>query len=177
MCFTWTHLAQSILWDTCWVNGIFLIFIDPGRGRSFHTGLSLGRVGFHGSQAGNISSRMLCLSEASFLFSALTNTLPSIRWAVTLPLLADPHSPSLFCHLFVCSLFSSLSIWNIPAVVHDSGQSERVLRFDASPRCGLSRREGQAGMGEGAGGGKEERSQTHRDGKTVSKQVHKMRSS
>lgn len=104
MCVMWTHMA-SILLDTCRVNGMFLIFIDPRRGRSFHTGLSLGRVGFHGSQAGNISGRMLCLSEASFLFWALTNTLPSIRHAVTRPLLADPHSPFLFCHLFARSLF------------------------------------------------------------------------
>lgn len=105
MCFTWTHLAQSILWDTCWVNGIFLIFIDPGMGRSFHTGLSLGRVGFHVSQAGNISSRMLCLSEASFLFSALTNTLPSIRRAVTLSWLTLTlplsFATSLFAHYFL----------------------------------------------------------------------------
>lgn len=149
---------------------MFLIFIDPRRGRSFHTGLSLGRVGFHGSQDGNISGRMLCLPEASFLFWALTNTLPSIRHAVTHPLLADPHSPFLFCHLFACSLFplsptSLTHIWNFPAVVHDPGQSDGVLRPDASPRCGLHGREGQAGMGARAGGGKEERSQTHRDGK------------
>lgn len=45
MCFNWARLAASILWDACWVNGIFPIFIDPGRGRSFHTGLSLDRVG------------------------------------------------------------------------------------------------------------------------------------
>lgn len=93
MCFNWAHLAASILWDACWVNGIFPIFIDPGRGRSFHTGLSLDRVGFHCSLAGNISSRMLCLSEACFLFLVLTNTLPSI----TLPLLDGPHTPFLSC--------------------------------------------------------------------------------
>lgn len=92
------HLAPSVLWDTCWANGISLVCIDPGRGRSFHTGLSLARLGFHGSQAGNISIRMLCLSEASFLFSALTNTLLSIRRAVTLPLLAP------LCSLIIFSL-------------------------------------------------------------------------
>lgn len=152
--------------DTCWANGISLVCIDPERGRSLHTGLSLARLGFHGSQAGNISSRMLCLSEASFLFSALTNTLPSIRRAVTLPLLAP------LCSLIIFSLSLSLSspvICNIPAVSCYPGQSDGVLRFDASFGCGLSRREGQGGVGEGAGGGEEEGPQTHRDGKTKSR--------
>lgn len=146
MCFTWTHLAQSILWDTCWVNGIFLIFIDPGMGRSFHTGLSLGRVGFHVSQAGNISSRMLCLSEASFLFSALTNTLPSIKRAVTLPLLAHPHSPSLFCHLFVCSLFS-LSPTS-PHSISGTSQLSSTTLANQTESSGLMRLLGVAFPGE-----------------------------
>lgn len=64
------------------------------------------------------------------------------------------------------SLSSSplLHVWNIPAVIHDPVQSDRLLWFDASPWRGLSRREGQTGMGEGTGRGKEEGSQTHRDG-------------
>lgn len=53
--------GTSVLWDTEWENESVLIFIDPAGGASFHIGLLLGRVGFYGSQAGNISSRMLCL--------------------------------------------------------------------------------------------------------------------
>ncbi len=95
---------------------------------------------------------------------------------------SDVLSPFLFWHLFVRSLFSlplSLSLFptnlpspricNIPAVSRDPAQSDGVLGFDASFGCGLSRREGQGGVGEGARGGEEEGPQTHRDGKTKSR--------
>lgn len=130
--------------------GIFNFhFIDPGRGRSFHTGLSLGRLGFHCSQSGNISSRMLCLSEASFLFSGLTNTMPSIRRAFTLPLLADPHPPSLFCHLFVRSSFS-LFLFS-PTSPHSGSKKSQlspVTLANQSESSGLMRLLGVAFPGE-----------------------------
>lgn len=115
MYFNWVSLAAFVLQDSCWEKGIFPIFIDPGRGRS-PAALSPGRVGFHCSLAGNVSSsRMLCLSEACFLFLVLTNTLASIRCAVSLPLLDGPHAPSLSYSL-TRSLFLPLLA---PAVVRD----------------------------------------------------------
>lgn len=184
MCFIWTHLAPSVLWDTCWVRGIFLIFIDLGKGRNFHTGLSLGRVGFHGSQAGNISSRMLCLSEASFLFSALTNTLLSIRRAVTLPLLTDPHSPFLFCHLFVPSLFPPSP--TSPQSISGTSQLSSMTLANQTDSSGLMRLLGVAFPGEKdkqewEREQEEARRRDHRRigtvrGKSKLDEVHKMRS-
>lgn len=122
-------------------------------------------------QTGNISSRMLCLLEASFLSSALilqTHRHPSdvLSLSSLHPSSSDdPRAPFLFLHLFVRSLIFSLLV---PAVARDPGQSDRVHRFDACFGCGLSRREGQGGVGEGAGGDEEEGPQTHRDGKTKS---------
>lgn len=75
---------------------------------------------------------------------------PFLFWlTLTLPF---SFAISLF-NIFSVPNLSPLHIWNIPAVVHDSGQSDGVLRFETSHGCGISRREGQAGMGEGAGGG------------------------
>lgn len=44
ICFNWVSLAAFVEQDSCWENGIFLIFIDPGRGRSPPAALSLDRV-------------------------------------------------------------------------------------------------------------------------------------
>lgn len=40
---------------------VFSSLLIQREGGGSHIGLLLGRVGFRGSQAGNISSRMLCL--------------------------------------------------------------------------------------------------------------------
>lgn len=95
-----------------------------------------------------------CCPPSSFGWPSLSlSLLPPLCWFIVfyLPLLPN---------------LSSLGIYNILAVVRDPGQSDRVLRFDAPPRCSLSRWEGQAGVGEGARGGKEEGPQTHWDSKT-----------
>lgn len=94
-----------------------------------------------------------------------SDTLSPILFWLTLTLPFSFAISLLARSLFPLSPTSLTHIWNFPAVVHDPGQSDGVLRSDASPRCGLHGREGQAGMGARAGGGKEERSQTHRDGK------------
>lgn len=115
MYFNWVSLAAFVPQDSCWENGIFPIFIDPERGRRCPAALSLGRVGFHYSLAGNISSsRMLCLSEACFLFLVLTNTLASIRWAVSLPLLDGPHAASLSFSLSPTQSFIFLPLFFLP---------------------------------------------------------------
>lgn len=104
---------------------------------------------------GNISSRMLCLSEARFLFWALRNTRPSV------PLITFSFATSMFTYYFLPTFHRC-----IPAVLCDLGQPDRVLRFDTTVRCGLSRWEREGGVGEGAGGSEEAGPQTHRDGKT-----------
>lgn len=168
MYFNWVSLAAFVLQDSCWENGIFPIFIEPERGRRRPAALSLGRVGFHCSLAGNISSsRMLCLSEAYFLFLVLTNTVASIRCAVSLPLLDGPHAPSLSFSPSPTQSFFFLPLFPpcvILAVVFDLVQWDAVLGLDPPPRRGLSRGEGQTGMGDWAGGGEEEGSQAHRNG-------------
>lgn len=123
------------------MNGIFPIFIDPGRGRSFHTGLSLDRVGFHCSLAGNIS-RMLCLSEACFLFLVLTNTLPSI----TLPLLDGPHTPFLFCQHSVTHF--PLSLFLSPHSMSGTPQLSSMTLSNQTDSSGLMRLLGVAFPGE-----------------------------
>lgn len=155
------------MWDTCWVNGISLIFIDPGRGRSFHTGLSRQQPGWKYQQQDVVFVRVhfpvLCLYKHAAIHQTCCH--PFLFWLTI-------HSPFLCCHLVVQSLFSlslfsptSLCICNIPAVICDPGQSDGVYRFETSLRCCFSWREGQAGVGEGAGGGEEEGPQAHRDGK------------
>uniref|UniRef100_A0A669BMD4 threonine--tRNA ligase n=1 Tax=Oreochromis niloticus TaxID=8128 RepID=A0A669BMD4_ORENI len=61
---------------------------------------------------GNISSRMLCLSEARFLFWALTNTRPSVRRAVALITFSFARlcSPIIFSPLFISVPFQLSSV-------------------------------------------------------------------
>lgn len=99
-CLIWTYLAR-LTSGTQSEENESVIFFDPAGGGGFRIGLLLGRVGVHGSQAGNISSRMLCLWEASFLFSCLANTLASIRRAVTTPFSGWPHHSFLLFPLSV----------------------------------------------------------------------------
>uniref|UniRef100_A0A4W6FRT0 threonine--tRNA ligase n=1 Tax=Lates calcarifer TaxID=8187 RepID=A0A4W6FRT0_LATCA len=97
-----------------------------------------------GKQAGNISSRMLCLSEASFLLWALTITLPSIRCAVSLIA-----SPSLFCLSLSLSLsfnlFCSLIIFLSSSV---TSQLSTVTLANQTESTGLMRLLGVAFPGE-----------------------------
>ena len=108
----------------------------------FHIGLLLGRVGFHG----NISRRMLCLSETSFLFSCLVNTGATIRRAVTGPFLADPHHSCLVSAHYFFSLFLSLSPCHC-SVFGTSQLSSVTQAKEAEPR-GLVRLQGVAFPGE-----------------------------
>lgn len=154
------------------MDGIFLVFIDPERGRSFHAGLLLGRLGF---QRQEISAAGCCVCQRP---DSLTDTLPSIcqSYLFTLYFSGEPRFPfsfatSLFTKhsLLLTILFMpSLSICTMPAYRRDPGRSDRVLWFDTSIRCGLSRREGQRGVGATARGGEEEGPQTDWDGKMKS---------
>uniref|UniRef100_A0A8C9Y1K4 threonine--tRNA ligase n=1 Tax=Sander lucioperca TaxID=283035 RepID=A0A8C9Y1K4_SANLU len=88
-----------------------------------------------------------------FLFSALTNTLPSIRRSVThqftLPFLADPRFPFLFCHLFVHSLLC-LSLFS-PTSPHSASvtsQLSPVTLANQTESSGLMRLLGVAFPGE-----------------------------
>uniref|UniRef100_A0A8C9XZN0 threonine--tRNA ligase n=1 Tax=Sander lucioperca TaxID=283035 RepID=A0A8C9XZN0_SANLU len=93
------------------------------------------------------------LLDNSFLFSALTNTLPSIRRSVThqftLPFLADPRFPFLFCHLFVHSLLC-LSLFS-PTSPHSASvtsQLSPVTLANQTESSGLMRLLGVAFPGE-----------------------------
>lgn len=130
MCFNWVDVWQRLSRGTpAGRMEFFPSLLTQGEGGVPLLPLSPGRVGFHCSLAGNISSsRMLCLSEACFLFLVLTNTLASIRCAVSLPLLDGPHAPSLFFHRSVVHFFSSplspslppsLPPSPVPAVIRD----------------------------------------------------------
>lgn len=143
-------MAAFVPRDACWANGIFPIFIDPGRGRSPPAALSLGRVGFHCSLAGNISSsRMLCLSEACFLFLVLTNTLASIRCAVSLPLLDGPsRSLPLFPPLSRSFFFSSPLSPSVPPSLPLPSQLSSVTLSNETQSSGLTRLLGVAFPGE-----------------------------
>lgn len=72
---------------------------------------------------------------------------------------------SAFLFWMTLTLSPSLSLASpIQAVVGDFVQWDAVLRLDPPSRCGLSRGEGQTGLGEWTGGGEEKGSQTHRNG-------------
>lgn len=64
----------SVRWDTCCVSGIFLIHIDPGREESFHTKLSLGRLGFHNRKGLEISAAGCCVCQRPDFCSGLLET-------------------------------------------------------------------------------------------------------
>lgn len=138
-----SHHLKSVLfgaswlfvrWDACCVNGIFLIFIDPGGGARFPYWAVTGQTGISQQKGpGNLSSRMLCLSEARFLFWALTNTRASVRRAATL--ITFSLASSVFNQYFL----PTLHVRTTPAVLCDPGQSDRALGFDATDRRGLSR--------------------------------------
>lgn len=165
MCFTWTYLVPSILLDTCWVNGIFLIFIDSGwREVSIMT--------FHWEEWDFMAAMLeisagCCVCQRPISSSHLLRTCcrPSDMLSLSFGHLSS--------YVFVISLFThyflSLFLYNIQVVARDSGQSDRVVRSDASDRCCLSRREGQGRVGEGAGGSEEEGPQTDRNSKMTSK--------
>lgn len=104
---------------------------------------------------------MLFLTEAMFLLQTPANSSsisPVFTWLFLL-LLYHLFVPSLFClHLLTILCIA-------PDVLRHPDQSHGALRFIASAGCGVSRREGQGGVGEGAGGGEEERPQAHRNSK------------
>ena len=153
--------------------------MDPERGRSFHTGLSLGRLEISVAGCCVCQRPVSCPLPLYYKHTAIHQTCchsSSLHPSSS----DDPRAPFLFfLHLCVRSLIFSLpNSLLVPAVARDPGQSDRVVRFDACFGCGLSRREGQGGVGEGAGGGEEEGPQAHRDGETKSElgEVHKIKS-
>lgn len=81
------------------------------------------------------------------------------------PALSVPLLPPV-CPLVIFLSSPSCLLCIAPAVRRRSDQSDGALGFNASVGRGVSRREGQGGVGEGAGGGEEERPQAHRNSKT-----------
>lgn len=158
--------GTSVLWDTEWENQSVLIFIDPAGGGSFHIGLLLGRVGFHGQPGWKYQQQ-----DVVFVRGQFPVLLPYKHTGVHQTCCNHPVFWLTPSSLSVIPSLSSLHVWNMPAVTGHTGQWDRTLGSDASPRCGLPRREGQAGMGEGAGGGEEARPQTHRNGRRTKKPV------
>lgn len=174
--------GSSIVWDACWEDGIIIIIIDPGTGRRFPYWVISGQTGIPWEPGWKYQQQHVVFVGGqfpvlgSYKHTAIRQTCRHSHW-FRLCLLADLHSAFLLGYLFISQLFPlSLSLYfnnathhlclpsHITAVAPHPGQSDRVGRFDASVWFGLSKGEGQGGVGEAAGGGTSAGPQTHRDG-------------
>lgn len=106
MCLIWTDLAVHPVGPMLGKLSFSSSLLIQGEG-----GVSI--LGCYWAEWDSIAARLeisaagCCVCQRPVSCSRPLQThCPSIRRAVTLPLLADTHSPFLFCHLFVHPLFS-----------------------------------------------------------------------